>query len=128
MDRISARKTSESHRDHFRNRSSGHRGAGWSQQPCTANRSSAGRTGLLDRPLFWGRGYCTEVGRSLLDHAFGPLGLHRIQAFHFVRNTASGRVLQKIGMRREGLCRVYVQKWNQFEDCELYGILSTDTR
>ena len=50
---------------------------------------------------WWNRGYATEAGRALLDFGFGTLGLHRIMAHHMMRNPASGRVMQKLGMTRD---------------------------
>jgi RimJ/RimL family protein N-acetyltransferase len=41
---------------------------------------------------YWGRGFCTEAGKRILEHGFGSLGLHRIYAFHFSGNDVSGRV------------------------------------
>jgi RimJ/RimL family protein N-acetyltransferase len=52
---------------------------------------------------YWGRGYATEAARAIVDFAFGELGLNRVFAYHFTSNPASGRVLQNIGMRLEGL-------------------------
>ncbi|MBX6332260.1 MAG: GNAT family N-acetyltransferase, partial [Gemmatimonadaceae bacterium] len=68
-----------------------------------------------------GRGYCTEAAAALLEVAFERLGLHRVYATHFARNPASGRVMQKLGMTREGRLREHVQKWGGFEDLEMYG-------
>jgi RimJ/RimL family protein N-acetyltransferase len=50
----------------------------------------------------WGRGYATEGGRAWLDHAFGELGLARVVGAAHPDNVASQRVLEKLGMRREG--------------------------
>jgi RimJ/RimL family protein N-acetyltransferase len=75
---------------------------------------------------YWGRGYATEAAEALLQYGFGTLGLHRIFAHHFVRNPASGRVLQKIGMQREGRLREHVRRWERFEDLEEYGILRAE--
>jgi [ribosomal protein S5]-alanine N-acetyltransferase len=73
---------------------------------------------------YWGRGYATEAAAALLSFAFGDLGLRRVVAHHFSRNPASGRVLQKLGMRHEGSLRDHVLKWGAFEDLEIYGILA----
>lgn len=51
---------------------------------------------------FWGQGYCTEAARRVVEFGFNDLNLRRIHAMHLERNPASGRVLQKIGMTREG--------------------------
>src|SRR5260221_6317 len=52
---------------------------------------------------FWNRGYATEASQRLLDFGFEVLGLHRIEARHFLRNPASGQVMKKLGMQPEGL-------------------------
>lgn len=75
---------------------------------------------------FWGGGYCTEAARALVDFGFAELGLNRVHAHHFTRNPASGRVMQKIGMRYEGCLRQHVRKGEGFEDLEAYGILRED--
>jgi RimJ/RimL family protein N-acetyltransferase len=71
----------------------------------------------------WNRGYATEAARAVLDHAFGTLGLRRVFAEHLVRNPASGRVMEKLGMREEGILRGHVLKWDVPEDIAFRGIL-----
>src|SRR5947209_20197546 len=51
---------------------------------------------------FWGRGYATEAARAVVGYGFDQLKLNRIFASHFSGNDASGRVLQKLGMKPEG--------------------------
>ena len=51
----------------------------------------------------WGRGFATQVARSLVTHAFGALRLSELQAFTDVENAASGAVLRKAGLRDAGL-------------------------
>jgi [ribosomal protein S5]-alanine N-acetyltransferase len=75
---------------------------------------------------FWGRGYCTEAGRAVLRYAFTELRLHRVHAYHFSNNPASGRVMQKLGMRHEGCLRQHLKKWGEFFDAEAYGILGSE--
>jgi RimJ/RimL family protein N-acetyltransferase len=48
----------------------------------------------------WGHGYATEACRSLLDFGFGPLRLSRVVATCAVKNVASVRVMQRLGMVR----------------------------
>jgi RimJ/RimL family protein N-acetyltransferase len=74
----------------------------------------------------WGQGYATEAATALLHFAFEELALNRVFACHMVRNPASGRVLKKIGMRREGLLRQRVRKWDVFEDIAILAILRQD--
>jgi [ribosomal protein S5]-alanine N-acetyltransferase len=71
----------------------------------------------------WGKGYCTEAAREVLAYGFNALGLMRIHASHLTRNPASGRVMQKLGMRREGHLREHVRKNDVLEDLEIYAIL-----
>ena len=71
----------------------------------------------------WGQGVCTEAARAVLQYGFGVLGLERIFAHHFAGNPASGRVMQKLGMRHEGTLRGHIEKWGRREDVECYGIL-----
>ncbi len=71
----------------------------------------------------WGNGYCTEAAGALLEYAFNEFGFHRIIANHLSRNPASGKVMEKLGMQREGLFREHVIKWDVYEDVVCYGIL-----
>jgi RimJ/RimL family protein N-acetyltransferase len=75
---------------------------------------------------FWGKGYATEAAQAMLDYGFDTLNLHRIYASYYPENVASGQVLRKIGMRREGLMRGHIFKWGQFHDLECYGMLKSD--
>lgn len=75
---------------------------------------------------YWNQGYCTEAGRALLCYAFTDLALVRVHSCHITRNPASGRVMQKLGMRHEGCRRQHVRKWDKTEDLELYGILKQE--
>jgi len=74
----------------------------------------------------WGNGYATEAAGAVVNYGFSMLGLRRIFASHFANNSASARVLRKIGMRREGCQRAHVLKWGQFIDLELYGMVVSD--
>jgi [ribosomal protein S5]-alanine N-acetyltransferase len=77
---------------------------------------------------FWNRGYATEASAALLDYGFNELALNRIQAHHMTRNRSSGRVLEKLGMKREGVHRQYVLLRGRFEDVASYAILLSDRR
>jgi len=75
---------------------------------------------------FWGRGYATEAVGAVIRFGFEELGLHRIYAGYFSRNAASGRVMEKNGMRCEGTLRQHVKKWNEYVDIIYYGILRSE--
>jgi len=73
---------------------------------------------------FWGNGYCTEAAREVLRFGFENLRLHRIDSGHFANNPASGRILQKLGMKHEGTTREHIRKWGEYLDVEIYGLLA----
>ncbi len=53
-------------------------------------------------PKFWGRGYATEAGRAVVNHAFGDLGLTALCAIIHPDNTASSTVAEKLGFAQKG--------------------------
>jgi ribosomal-protein-alanine N-acetyltransferase len=73
---------------------------------------------------WWNRGFATEASRAVIDFGFGSLGLHRIMARHLARNPSSGRVMEKLGMTKEGVLRHHVLKWGEFEDLVVYAVLA----
>ncbi|HST83149.1 MAG TPA: GNAT family N-acetyltransferase [Kineosporiaceae bacterium] len=50
---------------------------------------------------FWGRGYAPEAARTVLQHAFGRLGLTELVSFTTVANAQSRRVMEKLGMTHD---------------------------
>ena len=79
----------------------------------------------LDR---WNQGYATESNQRLVDFGFEVLGLHRIEARHFLRNPASGRVMLKLGMKAEGVERDAAVKGDRYESFAVYSILEEEWR
>ncbi len=75
---------------------------------------------------WWGQGFAREAAVAVLRHGFEDLHLNRISAHHMLRNPAAGRVLQAVGMQREGLLRQRVRKWGVYEDVVVYAILRED--
>ena len=65
---------------------------------------------------FWNRGYATEAAQTLVDWGMVALRLDRIEARYFVRNPASGRVLQKLGMKRETMLNESIEKNGRLEE------------
>jgi RimJ/RimL family protein N-acetyltransferase len=59
---------------------------------------------VLGRP-WWGRGYATEAVRPIVDWALSQPSVYRVWAMCDVDNLASARVLEKVGMSREGIMR-----------------------
>lgn len=86
-----------------------------------ANRS--GEAGYWIGEPHWGNGFATEALEALLAFAFSEKGLNRVFARHFASNPASGRVMAKCGMRREGVLREHILKDGTFEDVVCCGLL-----
>jgi [ribosomal protein S5]-alanine N-acetyltransferase len=68
-----------------------------------------------------GRGLATAAVADALDRAWS-LGLHRVQANVMPQNTASRRVLEKNGFRREGMALRYLQIRGRWADHEMHAI------
>ena len=75
---------------------------------------------------YWNKGYATEAARAVLRFGFQELGLNRIYASYFPRNPASGRVMEKAGMRYEGTLRQHFVRWSEPEDLVYYSILKSE--
>jgi ribosomal-protein-alanine N-acetyltransferase len=75
---------------------------------------------------YWGRGYATEAVAEVIRYGFEELKLNRIYAGYFSRNAASGRVLEKNGMTREGVLRQHVKKWDEYVDVVYHAILRSE--
>ena len=77
------------------------------------------------------RGAPAAAARALrlaFDQGPGGLALHRVEAYHMVRNVGSERVLARLGFRREGVLRQRVWKWGQPEDVVAYALLRGEYR
>jgi RimJ/RimL family protein N-acetyltransferase len=72
---------------------------------------------------FHGRGYATEAAAAFLQYGFGQLNLHRIIATCQPENVPSWRVMEKIGMRREGFFRKCIPHRDGWWDEYYYAIL-----
>ncbi len=68
--------------------------------------------GYMLSPKYQQQGYGSEAAKALVEYSFTELGAHRIQAHCSPDNTASWKLLEKIGFRREGLLRknIYFRK------------------
>jgi len=75
---------------------------------------------------YWGQGYATEAAYRLLAFGFRGLGLHRTVATCDAENVASWRVLEKIGMRREGYLVEESWQGGRWRDSVLYAILDQE--
>jgi [ribosomal protein S5]-alanine N-acetyltransferase len=85
-----------------------------------------GELGYMCDRNWRGQGIVPEAVKALIAWSFTTLELNRIQACHFPRNPASGRVLKKAGFQREGMLRGYILKNGVSEDVIMYGITQAD--
>lgn len=79
----------------------------------------------MGRP-FWGQGFATEALQALLQFGFDDLQLHQIVATHLPQNPASGRVMQKAGMRREAELRQHAHRDGHPLDLVQYQLRRAD--
>lgn len=77
-------------------------------------------------PEYWGKGYTVEAALALLEFGFTQLSLHRIEAGVATENTASIRILEKIGMKREGLRRKILPIRGEWKDNYHYALLEEE--
>lgn len=76
---------------------------------------------------FWGKGISTEALKSVISYLFKEIDMNRIEGRHNTLNLASGRVMQKSGMKFEGIMReMDINKNGEFCDLAVYSILKSD--
>jgi [ribosomal protein S5]-alanine N-acetyltransferase len=75
-----------------------------------------------------GQGFVPEAVVVVLRHAFEELGLHRLQIAIIPRNTASRRVVEKLGIRDEGVAQRYLEINGVWEDHVRYAITVEEWR
>ena len=68
------------------------------------------------------QGYMTEALAAVLGFAFGPLGLHRVEAACLPDNAASRALLIRSGFREEGYAREYLRINGRWQDHVLFGL------
>lgn len=83
-----------------------------------------GEVGYWIEEESWKNGYATEALKAVIDFGFKKLKLHKIYAKHYVDNPASGRVMQKCGMKYEGTQKEQILTHGVFHDLDFYGIVN----
>jgi len=87
-----------------------------------------GHVGYWIDQRFAGRGYAPEALVLILDFAFEALELHRMQVSIIPRNHASRRVVEKLGLRNEGVALRYLEINGRWEDHVRYAITYEEWR
>lgn len=72
------------------------------------------------------KGYCTEAGEEIIKFGFEDLGLNRIFADAFTKNTASSKVMEKLGLKYEGTFKQSCLYRGVYEGTVIYGITKND--
>lgn len=80
----------------------------------------------IDAP-YWNQGIMTEAATAVFEFLFNEVGFHRICAGHDTRNPGSGKVMEKLGMKKEGLFRQFYYKSGfGTGDSQKYGLLKEE--
>ena len=89
----------------------------------TSISNKEGSIGYCYDKQYWGNGFASEVAKAILNFGFNELGLHRIFATCHPDNIGSARVMQKIGMQKEGRLREHKFQKGSWRDSFIYSIL-----
>jgi RimJ/RimL family protein N-acetyltransferase len=73
---------------------------------------------------YWRKGYCTEAALELIRYGFEQMKYHKITARHMESNPASGRVMEKAGMKKEGILLDDIYKDGKYQTTIVYGIIN----
>jgi ribosomal-protein-serine acetyltransferase len=98
---------------------------GWAQLEIEAEARSAEVGYWLDA-AHEGRGLVTRTVTALLDHAFGPLGLHRMGLRAVADNARSRAVAERLGFTLEGVLREVAAFPDGRRDLAVYGMLARE--
>lgn len=75
---------------------------------------------------YWGKGIASEALEAIILYGFQHFQLERIEALVEPANSASSKLLEKNGFKREGLLRHYEFTCGKFDDLYMYSILKGD--
>jgi len=76
---------------------------------------------------YWSKGYMSEAFDAVIKFLFEEVELHRIEATHIITNPASGKVMEKCGLKYEGTKRLKMKNHDGiFVDLAMYGLVKED--
>ncbi|MGI2328320.1 GNAT family N-acetyltransferase [Planococcus sp. YIM B11945] len=75
---------------------------------------------------YWGNGFTAEAGKALLAYGFGDMELNKVEAPIMLDNVQSRRVLEKLGMKFEGIARQHMIIKGEFVDLAFYSLLKSE--
>ncbi len=89
--------------------------------------NKVGEIGYIVNPDYWGKGVATKSAQLVITFGFDTLKLHRIYATCDPRNIGSSKVLEKVGMAKEGILREnMLMKDGVWRDSFLYSVLKQE--
>lgn len=74
----------------------------------------------------WGKGYASEAGKALIQHAFHSLNLHRVYVGTASNNIGMQKLALKLGFEQEGIRREALYNKGNYYDIIEYGMLRLD--
>ena len=86
-------------------------------------RRERGELGYALARQHWGKGLTVEAARAVIGWGFQRYGVHKVIAHAALDNRQSWRVMEKLGMTREGLKRSHSKIGGEFVDYVDYGVL-----
>lgn len=90
--------------------------------------NNSAEVGYVLNYAYWGQGLAAEATRAVITFAFEILQVNRVEANFMPENSGSRRVLEKCGMRREGIKREAIYAKGKYIDIEIYAITRADYR
>ena len=96
---------------------------GWCCLQISSSDTRLGELMYVFNRQFWKQGYASEATQSIVNYGFSELRLHRIFATCRPENVGSWKILEKLGMQREGLLRENVWIRGSWYNSYLYAIL-----
>lgn len=99
----------------------------WSQAEIEGAAKAQAELGWVLHPNYGGEGYATEAVEAMLRVCFEDLGLRRVTANCFADNDASSRLMDRVGMRREGRAvRDSLHRSGTWMDTLTYALLADE--
>jgi ribosomal-protein-alanine N-acetyltransferase len=90
--------------------------------------NNSAELGYVINPEYHGRGIAPEALKRVIEFGFYELSLNRLEAKYIVGNDASRRVMEKVGMRFEGISRGSLLLRGEYRDVGVCSILASDYR
>lgn len=82
--------------------------------------------GFVLSKSYWNKGIMTEALITVLEYSFEKLGLNRVEGLCISSNQAAIRVLEKVGMKKEGVLKEFLFQKGTFWDIGIYAILKKE--